>query len=80
MAHFCGTVQGSRGEVSRLGGKDSGIETYAASWRGAVRVQAYYDEATKTDCAVVCLEPWRGHGTHRELWRGPIDGTKADKS
>lgn len=41
MAHFYGTLQGNRGEASRLGTKDSGITTYAASWEGAVRVHIW---------------------------------------
>ena len=77
MARFCGTVQGNRGETSRLGGKDSGITTYAASWRGAVRVHAYCNDEG-VDCAIVSLQPWQGRGISKELWRGSIDGSEEE--
>jgi len=38
MAQFRGTVQGSRGGASRLGGKSSGIDTTANGWDMGVRV------------------------------------------
>ncbi len=77
MSHFYGTVQGSRGQATRQGGKNAGLETYAASWKGAVRVMAYYDEATDTDCVRVDLTTWHGHGIHRVLYHGPIDSPDA---
>jgi hypothetical protein len=38
MARFIGRVQGSRGEVSRLGGTESGIQASAQGWKVGVRV------------------------------------------
>jgi hypothetical protein len=35
------TAQGNRGAVSRLGGKDSGVETHAAGWSCGVRVWSH---------------------------------------
>lgn len=52
MAHFYGTIKGQRGQASRLGGKTSGLETYAASWQGAVSVRLWVDEATGKDMSV----------------------------
>ena len=49
MAHFRGTVQGSRGEVSRLGGKEYGLHVAANGWMCGVRVWAHYDEETGKD-------------------------------
>lgn len=72
MAHFLGTVQGARGEGSRLGGKDSGLRTCAASWQGSVRVYLYAEGGV--DMARVMLEPWHSHGTTRELYCGPVSG------
>lgn len=40
MAHFYGSVQGSRGEASRLGGKNTGMRAEARGWHGGVRVYA----------------------------------------
>ena len=44
MAEFYGAVQGSGGEVHRLGGKSSGLTTSAASWQGSVHVYLKLDE------------------------------------
>jgi hypothetical protein len=40
MAHFSGTVRGSRGEASRLGDKESGLRTETNGWRAGVTVIA----------------------------------------
>lgn len=73
MAHFLGTVQGARGEASRLGHKSSGLTTCAASWQGAVRVELY--ERDGVDYAHVSLRPWQGRGIDREIYNGPVGGT-----
>lgn len=74
MAQFYGEVRGQRGKGSRLGSKASGMTAIAASWRGAVEVTAYYNTATDTDMVLVSLIPWRGKGTRRALYDGPISG------
>lgn len=38
MAEYLGTVRGSRGPTSRLGGKKSGLHVSAQSWKGSVAV------------------------------------------
>ena len=40
MAQFRATIQGCRGEASRLGGKESGIRASVNGWRGGVSVEA----------------------------------------
>lgn len=40
VARFRATVQGHKGETSRLGGEKSGITTIAAGWNTAVKVVA----------------------------------------
>jgi len=52
MSHFYGTLQGNRGEATRCGTKKSGIETYAASWKGAIRCHTYIN-AKGQDCVIV---------------------------
>jgi hypothetical protein len=47
MARFYGTVQGGRGEVSRLGHASSGIRVSACSWRG--RIETYIEAAGDDD-------------------------------
>jgi len=39
MAQFRGTIQGCRGEVSRLGGKESGLRVTANGWHIGIRVE-----------------------------------------
>ena len=74
MAHFLGTVQGTRGEASRLGGKKSGLQVNACSWQGRVSVILYYDEETGKDCAHISLQPHRGAGITKDLYNGPVGG------
>lgn len=74
MSHFYGTLQGSRGEATRGGSKSSGIVSYTASWRGAVRVSLHYNEETGQDYASVSLVPWHGSGTSKTLFAGPVSG------
>jgi hypothetical protein len=74
MAHYYGTLQGSRGRATRCGTRDSGVRTTAASWAGAVEVTLYYAPELDTDCARVELIPWHGRGTSRVLYEGPVSG------
>jgi len=74
MAHFYGITRGSRGKASRLGTKASGLETVAASWQGAVRV--FLSEVDGQDWATVALVPWRGQGTSRVIYAGPVSGAE----
>jgi len=74
MAHFYGTLQGGRGEASRLGHKSSGLQVRAASWQGSVCVYLEHDEKTGEDIATVRLEPWHGQGKSRILYQGPVSG------
>ena len=62
MSQFYGTLQGSRGKATRQGGKKSGLTTYTASWDGAIRVEAYYDEDKEQDMVIVSKVQWRGKG------------------
>lgn len=75
MAHFLGTIQGARGEASRLGGKDSGLRAVAASWSGSVRVSLSCEDGV--DTAWVHLEPWQGSGKSVLLYAGPVSGDGA---
>jgi hypothetical protein len=70
VAHFLGRVAGNRGEASRVGSKNSGLTTTAASWQGAVETHLY--EKDGVDYARVELRPWHGAGVSRELYNGPV--------
>lgn len=72
MAHFRGTLQGSRGQASRLGSKQSGITTDAQSWEGAVSVTLTHDERLDKDVALVEQHRHHGAGISRTLYRGPV--------
>ena len=75
MAAFYGSVQGSRGEVHRLGTKKSGLAVVAASWDGSVETVLTHGPDGVT--ATVRLKPWHGHGVSRELFQGPVGGCEA---
>lgn len=74
MAHFYGTLNGSgKTAGTRCGTKNSGMETIAASWQGAVQTRLYVDD-DGVDCALVSLVPWRGEGVKKVLYNGPVGG------
>lgn len=72
MAKFLGSVEGGRGEATRLGHKF--LRTTAASWHGAVDVQLTEDKNGNI-IAHVSLKPWRGSGVHKDIWSGRVDGS-----
>ena len=49
MAHFYGSMQGNRGEATRMGTKDSGFYAHIRGWDVGVRVELYYNEETEKD-------------------------------
>lgn len=77
MAHFYGTLQGARGQASRLGTKASDLLAVAASWEGAVSTKVYFNDDAGCDYARVMLIPWHGNGTSRVLYDGPVSGKNA---
>jgi len=70
MSHYYGTIQGNRGEATRCGTKNSGMETYCASWKGAVRCMAYIKDGV--DYVRVEKTMWQGCGECKLLYDGPI--------
>ena len=75
MAQFRGTMQGMRGETSRLGSKKSGLTARLSGWEGAVVVDLSTD-ADGRDCATITIE--RGNapgacGPSVVLYSGLID-------
>ncbi|MGE0576123.1 MAG: hypothetical protein AB7F22_07675 [Reyranella sp.] len=73
MAHFRGTVQGIRGQASRLGSKASGLEITANGWDGGVTVRLY--ERNGKDWARITLTGGSGYsGAQFDIFNGPIDG------
>lgn len=74
MAHFYGELKGSRGAVSRLGGKDGGMTTTVAGWGGAIHVVLFVFEGR--DYYHVMLTPWKSSGgTSRIIAEGFLDAS-----
>ena len=44
MAEFYATIQGNRGEASRMGSKASGIEGHIRGWNEGARVSCFVDD------------------------------------
>lgn len=53
MAHFRGTIEGDRGEVSRLGTKKSGLIATVNGWTTGVTVTIHYNEETGEDVVYI---------------------------
>lgn len=71
MAHFYGTMKGSRGEATRCGTQTSGMRVVCASWDGAIRCHAFAKDGM--DWVIVTVGPWMGQGpTERVLYDGPL--------
>jgi hypothetical protein len=73
-AHFRGTVQGNRSEVSRLGSKDSGLLVTANGWDFGVDVSFRFCEETGKDTVRIDLTGGsNGCRTHRILGIFTVD-------
>lgn len=83
MARMYGSVQGSRGEATRLGGGH--MRTLAATWQGAVVVTLRVESTGKgksliqRDFARIELRKWNGAGVECVLYDGPINDPKLAK-
>jgi hypothetical protein len=72
MSHFYGVLQGSRGQATRCGTKNSGVETTAASWDGAIQVDLRYDEESDKNIYTVSQIPWHGQGVRKIIAEGIV--------
>lgn len=61
MAHCIGYLQGSRGAISRLGGKGSGIRANVNTWNIGMYSYAGYDETKDQDFVLAYSTPGSGH-------------------
>jgi hypothetical protein len=78
MAQFRGTIQGQRGEASRLGGKGSGLRVTANGWECGVTVSLEYDEKAGTDRLYVSLTSGSNGGlSSRTLFSGTCEEVRA---
>tara|TARA_R100001015_G_C4633828_1_gene199309 strand:- start:3246 stop:3512 length:267 start_codon:yes stop_codon:yes gene_type:complete len=53
MAQYRGTIQGNRGEASRLGTKSSGLTMTSNGWESGIKVRAYFDAESNKDWFIV---------------------------
>ena len=67
MAHFYGTVQGGRGEASRLGTKKDGIHSSARGWKLGVDVQGNHTTVDDTAFDQFTVDITGGSGNSRSL-------------
>ena len=76
MAHYYGTVTGSRTRVTRCGTKRSGIAATLATWGVGIRVSIEHDPATNSDTFTLERIPWTSasdaDATGRVLLRIPL--------
>ena len=54
MGHFYASIQGNRGEATRMGSKNSGIEGHVRGWNVGAKVRCYVDK-DGSDCVSVDL-------------------------
>lgn len=73
MAQYFGSLQGQRGEATRLGSKASGLTVTAASWDGAIRVDLF--ERDGENHYRVVEQKWHGAGRERIIAEGIIGKT-----
>ena len=52
------------------------METYCASWEGAIRCYAWHDKETGKDMVRVEKTTWQGMGEHKLLYLGEIGKTQ----
>ena len=72
MAQFFGSIEGQRGEATRLGNKSSGLVTEACSWQDKIVVRLTHNEATGKDEFTIDMEPHQGSGDRVEIAKGVI--------
>jgi len=50
MSHFYGNMQGGRGEVTRTGTKNSGMNAHIRGWNCGVEVEARWNDELQVNC------------------------------
>lgn len=70
MAQFYATMKGAKGEASRLGSKQSGINVSVKSWEGEVDVRMWHSDGRDWVCVTLGAH---GGGRSITLYRGACD-------
>ena len=71
MAHFYADIQGNRGEATRMGSKDSGINGHIRGWGSGARVQCSVDRDGND---VVDVYATSGSGSYGQRNKGKAIG------
>lgn len=81
MAKFFGTVQGGRGQATRLGHASTGLRVTAQSWDGSIVVQMYSSSKAPDDAYVrIGLGAGSTGAGGITLYDGPVSGLFADQN
>jgi hypothetical protein len=72
MAEFYGSVQGARGEATRLGHGNTGLRTSAQSWEGSIIVNIYKNGSDGPVCVDISVTPDSAKRGGHTLYSGPI--------
>lgn len=72
MARFYGTVQGGRGQASRLGHASTGLRVSAQSHSGDIDVQFYVRLEDETDMVRIKVKEHGGGYLGKVLYNGPV--------
>lgn len=67
MAHFRGTMQGNRGEVSRLGSPASGLQASVNGWGAGIRVEANVNMKGQDEFLIFMTTGSSPHGFTRHI-------------
>ena len=72
MSHFYGTIptSGRKTTPTARGHKTTGLETIAASYKGAIKVELRHVDGE--DKFVVSRVPWMGRGVHKVIAEGEL--------
>ena len=55
MGHFRGTIQGTRGQASRLGTQSSGLSSHMNGWSLGTYVELHYDKELDMDLVTIFI-------------------------
>lgn len=75
MAQFYASIQGNRGQATRMGTKTSGMDAHIRGWNLGANVRLHYDEDKETD--VLIIEITGGsNGRHSSMHLATVHRTK----
>lgn len=71
MARFYGTVQGNRGEATRLGHASRGLRVSAQSYSGSIIIRLFDKDGE--DWVTIGVAPSSSRQAAKDLYTGPIE-------